>query len=61
MSARIWDRRRLARRRARIGALASELATAPTPEREREIDRRLGRVYARVFHPPRRVRVWLAS
>ena len=61
MSARIWDRRRLARRRARIGDLASKLATVTTPERQREIDRRLGRAYARVFHPPRGVRVWLAS
>jgi hypothetical protein len=59
MSARIWDRRRLARRRARIGALASKFAVATTPERKRELDRLLGRVYARVFHPKRGVRVWL--
>ena len=59
MSARIWDRRRLARRRARIGELASKLAVATTPEQERELDRRLGRVYARVFHPARHLRIWL--
>jgi hypothetical protein len=61
MSSRIWDRRRLARRRARIGDLASKLATATTPERQREIDRRLGRVYASVFHPARHLRIWLGQ
>ena len=61
MSARIWQERRLRRRRARIGKLVSAINNAPTPERQDEADRRLGRAYARLFHPPRRTRVWLAS
>ena len=61
MSARIWQERRLRQRRARIGKLVSALDNARTPEQQDEADRRLGRVYARVFHLPRRVRVWLAS
>jgi hypothetical protein len=61
MSARIWQERRLRQRRARVGKLVFALNNARTHEQQGEAERRLNRAYARLFHPPRRTRIWLAS